>query len=378
MSSGNKGRRTAAIRLTEVAIDAGVSAMTVSRVLNNVPGVQTKTRQRVEESIQKLGYVPNFMARGLARSATRSIGLLYHNPSQNYLAEVIIGAAQKCRELGHHLILHERMPDLDLLRKSVEKAQRDILNMDAILVLPPLSEDGEFLKHLSARNMPHVLISPAPDTEAKLSVGIDDRAAGRVMTDKIIAYGHKHIGFIRGTPDQKAAAGRFAGFRSSLRDHGIPYNSSWTAQGSFTYRSGMIAAQNILSQSQRPTAIFASNDDMAAGAIAHAWSIGLSVPGDLSVVGFDDTPFSKAIWPSLTTVRQPIARMTGCAIKLLDEQLSGIRHHATPDSPEMDSQNLVLDFEIVLRASLCKPPQSHNRSDESGLKRVTDRTRYDA
>jgi len=181
-----------------------------------------------------------------------------------------------------------------------------------------------------------------------VEVAIDDVAAARDMTEYLIAAGHKRIGFIIGAEHHVAAERRLEGFRAAMKAHRLPVPKTAVVQGRFTYRSGMEAAEELLSVNPRPTAIFASNDDMAAGVIATAQRLGLHVPEDLSVVGFDDTAIATTIWPQLTTVRQPISTMAETAVDLLAT-------YANQPDPASAGRAQLLDVEIVERATVAPP-----------------------
>ena len=179
------------------------------------------------------------------------------------------------------------------------------------------------------------------------SVSIDDFAAAYAMTRHVLSLGHRRIGFILGNPAQTASANRLAGYRSALEDAGIAFADSLTAQGVFTYRSGLDAAEQLLALEVAPTAIFASNDDMAAATVAVAHRRGLDVPGDLTVCGFDDTTLATAIWPELTTIHQPIADMSRAAVEML---VSNIRRQQA-----LQERHQLLDFTLIRRQSDAAP-----------------------
>jgi len=190
-------------------------------------------------------------------------------------------------------------------------------------------------------------------SKTDISVSIDDAKAAEEMTEHVLEHGHRRIGFIRGPDNQSSSRRRFRGFKAAMARHGIAVDEGYVAQGDYTYRSGMLAAEAILALPERPTAIFASNDGMAAGVVASAQRLGIKVPDDLSVVGFDDTMFATAIWPQLTTVRQPIADMAAESVHLLSRHLRA--HEPGADSDDAASEmerNAVLDVEIVNRGSL--------------------------
>lgn len=339
--------------IKEVAELAGVSQMTVSRVLNRRETVKESTRVKVEEAIRELNYRPNLLARGLAGGKSLFIGLIFHNPSNTYLGELLVGALQSCRDEGHHLVIEDFTSD-DLKEHGPRFVERlGGAGLDGVIVAPPISEDDDILDALTAAQIVTVLIAPKDVSTTDISVSIDDAQAAEQMTQHVIGHGHRKIGFIRGPDNQSSSRRRFRGFKSAMAHSSLAVEDAWVAQGDYTYRSGMVAAEAILSLPDRPTAIFASNDDMAAGVVAVAQQKGLKVPEDLSVVGFDDTMFATAIWPQLTTVRQPIADMAAESVHLLSRFLRA--RDSEPDGEdgaEALQRNVVLDVEIVSRGSL--------------------------
>ncbi|MFN7054950.1 LacI family DNA-binding transcriptional regulator [Hyphomonas sp.] len=342
------GRRSHAT-IKEVAELAGVSQMTVSRVLNRRESVRDSTRTRVEEAIRELNYRPNLLARGLAGGKSLFIGLIYHNPSSSYLGELLVGALHQCRDEGHHLVIEDFSSE-DMSAAAPQFAERlGGAGLDGVIVAPPMSEDDDILDALTAAQIPTVLIAPKDISRTDISVSMDDSEAAEAMTRLIIANGHRKVGFIRGPENHSSARRRYRGFKSAMAKEGVAFEDSWIGQGDYTYRSGMLAAETILALPDRPTAIFACNDDMAAGVVAAANRIGLRVPDDLSVTGFDDTIFASAIWPQLTTVRQPIAHMAASSVTLLARHISA---GSGEDGEAEAERNVVLDYEIVSRGSL--------------------------
>jgi LacI family transcriptional regulator len=181
-------------------------------------------------------------------------------------------------------------------------------------------------------------------------VSIDDYQAAYAMTCHLIALGHQRIGFVIGHPNQSASARRLAGFKAAIAEKNAQSSKELIVQGLFTYRSGLDAAEQLLGLEQRPTAIFASNDDMAAAVVAIAHRLGLDVPGDLTVAGFDDTALATTIWPELTTVRQPITDMAEAAVQSL-VRLIRAQRNGTPEAPE----HVVMEHALIRRQSDAAP-----------------------
>ena len=346
-----KNNQTTTIK--DVAELARVSQMTVSRVLNDQGAVKDTTRKRVLAAIRELKYRPNVMARNLAGRTGLFIGLIYRNPSYGYLSEFLLGALDTCRHMGHYLIVEEPLVDDNMV--DIEQIEKRFLDMSiqALIVVPPLSDDPKLIDTLERTGISFVCVSPKLGEYAGPSVRMDDSEAAKDMTEYLLSLGHKRIALIKGPPDHKSSELRYRGFQEALNEAGETFHPDLVVSGDFTYVSGMQAAGELLKRNDPPTAIFACNDDMAAGAIAAAHQAGLSVPQDVSVVGFDDTANASATWPPLTTVRQPIREMARTSIEILSRQVA---HKAaqTPSTPE----KVRLDYELVIRSSSAPPKQS--------------------
>jgi LacI family transcriptional regulator, galactose operon repressor len=308
------GSRRASIH--DVAEQAGVSIKTVSRVLNREPNVSQATRDRVMEAVSALSYRPNIFARGLASVRSFLIGLLYDNPSASYVAGLQFGALARCREEGYHLIVEV----LDSQDPELGRAISSLVNesvLHGVILTPPLCDSPVVLEALTSAGASFVRIAPGRAVADAPSVTIDDRRAARDMTAYLLSLGHRRIGFIKGHPEHGAAHERFEGYAEALREAGVSVDPQFCAQGLFSYQSGMEAAEQLLSLKTRPTAIFASNDDMAAAVLAASQRYNLRTPGELSVAGFDDSLVAQVVWPRLTTCKQPIAEMAAAAVSML-------------------------------------------------------------
>lgn len=306
--------------IDHVAALAGVSIKTVSRVLNGQPNVKGETRTKVKAAIEQLRYVPNLSARRLASRRTHILALLYDNPSANYLFGIQKGVLATCKARGYDLLVHpcdQKNPDI----------AEEVINLheqgrcDGVVLTPPLSDLDNLVSALSEHGTPFILIAPAVECADAPWVVTTDEAAGYEITQHLIALGHSKIGFIKGHPDHKAMTKRELGYRRALRTAGLPLSAELVAQGFNTFESGQSAAKQLLSRSKPPSAVFAANDDMAAGVVYYANSVSMNVPGDLSVAGFDDTPVATETWPALTTIRQPIREMAESAARILIDRL---------------------------------------------------------
>jgi LacI family transcriptional regulator len=344
MKTRNNGRVT----ILDVAKRADVAIKTVSRVLNNEANVKENTRARVLRAIKELNYAPSLAARGLAGTKSFLVGLLYDNPSPYYMNSVQVGALQRCRDAGFHLLVE--FCDADT-KGSAQRVHSLITQtrLDGVLLTPPVSDNTTVRNVLNRDGIAHVVISPPTLEHGVSSVHMDDRRAAFDMVEHLISLGHSKIGFIKGHPQHGAAKVRLNGYTDALRAHGIEYNPALVVQGLFSFESGYQSAQQLLTGSSRPTAIFAANDDMAAGAIAAAHELGISVPDKLSVCGFDDTPVATITWPALTTIRQPIVEMAAGAADLLLAQI-----RAGSKEPKTISSHS-FRHDLIVRGSTAQP-----------------------
>lgn len=331
----------------DVARHAGVSPMTVSRVVNDDSKVRDATRAKVAASIKTLNYRPNLAARSLASADAICVGLLYSNPSAAYLSEFLVGCLEQSSVSGCQLMI-EKCDDPKSERAAIAKLAN--AGADGVILPPPLCDSEDAFKAARDADLPAVVVATGNPKPKLSAVRIKDFEAAYAMTQRLIALGHSRIGFIMGHPNQTASEQRFKGFAAAMEEAGLEVSAKMVAQGYFTYRSGLDAAELLLRAPRRPTAIFASNDDMAAATVAVAHRLGLDVPRDVTVTGFDDTPLATTVYPALTTVRQPIAEMAREAVKLLTEQVRRKRAGETQQKIEK-----LLDFTIVPREFTAPP-----------------------
>ena len=335
-------RRRNAVTMHEVAKHAGVSPMTVSRALSGDAHVQEHMRQRVQAAIKELGYSPNVAARNLARAATVHIGLLYNNPSAAYLNELLVGVLEQSSRAGCQLVLEKCGARNE--RTAIERLLGD--GVGGVILPPPLSDSNIALEALRSAKIPFVAVATGRPEGAGLSVRIDDMEAAAAMTRYLLSLGHRDIGFIVGAANQTVSAQRRAGFELALREAEVPLHPEWVKQGSFSYHSGLVAADQMLSGARKPTAIFASNDDMAAAAACVARQMGLELPGHLSIAGFDDAPVASMMWPQLATVHQPVRQVARIAADLI------IQHRPYRHGWPRPMPRPRLDLELVIRGSI--------------------------
>ncbi|WNO52362.1 LacI family DNA-binding transcriptional regulator [Stakelama saccharophila] len=341
------GRQGTAPTISDVAKLAGVSPMTVSRVINADSNVRETTREAVNEAIARLNYSPNPAARSLAGAGQRRVALLYSNPSAAYLSEFLVGSLDQASRSDVQLIVEK----CDIGDHEIEVAEHLIkTGIDGMILPSPLCDSPDLLQILIDEKVPAVSVGAGRPVAELHAVSIDEQAAARAMTRHLINLGHQRIGFIIGSPKQTASGQRLDGYLSALEEAGIARDDKLIAQGFFSYRSGLDAAETLLDQEVPPTAIFASNDDMAAASVAVAHRKGIDVPGDLTVCGFDDTALATAIWPELTTIHQPIADMSRAAVELIVSTL-----RAKPKAPKQAIRHLQVDYTLVRRQSDAAP-----------------------
>ena len=326
--------------------------MTVSRVINAESNVRPATREAVNAAIQTLNYAPNRAARSLAGAGQLRIGLLYNNPSGGFLSEMLLGSLDQASRNDVQVVIEKCEigddHELEVARHMIQGG------IHGIVLPPPLCEAPALLALLSEARVPTIGLATRLTADGGQAIGIDDRAAAATMTGHLMDLGHRRIGFICGDPNLSASAERLAGYRAALDGAGIAYDAGLVVEGLYTYRSGLDAAEQLLDLAEPPTAIFASNDDMAAATVAVAHRRGLDVPGDLTVCGFDDTGLSTAIWPELTTIRQPIADMARAAIEGLVATLRRQRGGGGwGEAPEAATR--LLDYALVRRQSDAPP-----------------------
>lgn len=312
--------RRPVVTIHDVARHAGVSSMTVSRVMNGKRYVSEAMRRKVEAAIAELNYSPNLTARTLSSSV--KIGALYSNPSSSNLGAFLMGAFRQSGKSGCQFLIEPGVTE----QEAVEGFSRLIESGIAGVILPPpLCDSPVMLRMAEDADVMLLAFATAKPREGVSAIVVDDYKGAFDMTQHLIGLGHRAIGFIQGHPDHSPSQRREQGYRAAMAGAGIRIKDAWIAPGLFTYRSGLEAARQLLAADPRPTAIFASNDDMAAAVSAVAHGQGLRVPEDLSIAGFDDAPIASTVWPDLTTVRQPLAEMAAHAVDLLSQMVRQTR-----------------------------------------------------
>jgi LacI family transcriptional regulator len=305
--------------INDVARLAGVSKKTVSRVINNSRLLNDDTRQKVERVIKQLGYVPNPQARALALRRNFLVGLVHDNPNAQMVLNVQQGILEALHDTDFGLVVRpvDRTSPLMIedLRNFLERQR-----LFGVIILPPISENDTIARLCDELGCRYARMGSAELDDPDHMVASNDRQAVREAVEYLVQQGHRIIGLIQGPHGFRSAAERRLGFEDALAAAKIKVPRSLVAEGNYTFESGIEAANRLLDLAPRPTAIFASNDEMAAGVVHAARQRGLSVPEDISIVGFDDTAIAAHIWPPLTTVRWPIMSMArSAALKLVGD-----------------------------------------------------------
>jgi LacI family transcriptional regulator len=319
------GRRAT---INDIARLASVSKKTVSRVINQSPFVKEETRAKIDAVIQQIGYHPDPQARGLAFRRSFLIGLVYDNPNAQYIVNIQDGALDALRGSGFELVVHpcdRRSDDFVLgVRRFVERQK-----LHGVILLPPVAEDQDLVRALQELDCAYVRVASVKLDTAAHMVMSNDREAAAEVGKYLESLGHQRIALIAGPTQYRSAHERQSGFVAALQQRGLKLAPENIVEGNYTFDSGVVCAEALLARTPRPTAIFACNDEMAAGVYKAAYRLGLRIPEDLSVVGFDDSPLASRLWPSLTTVRLPIRDMGRLAAsKLLPN--AAANENATP------------------------------------------------
>lgn len=340
----NSRRRPRGVTIIDVAKEAGVSPMTVSRVINGDAGVRDEVRSHVRAVITRLNYTPNLMARSLVTSSEIRIGVIYSNPSAAFMSELLVGVFEEASTRAAQLFLLKGEQGRPPTREAIQGliAQR----IAGLILAPPLGESAFVREIVREVGLPVAVVGGvAPDA---ICVWIDNDRAAYDMTRHLIALGHRRIGFVHGNPDQSASIARLAGFRRAAAE--VDGLDTRVVPGDFSYASGLKAGEDLLGHERPPTAIFASNDDMAAAIVSVAHRRHLDVPGDLTVVGFDDSTAATTLWPPLTTIHQPVRALATEALQRLIQEIRG-GGAGTEDRPRVT----VLEHELIERQSTAPP-----------------------
>ncbi len=349
-------QRKQAVTIKHVAKDAGVSLQTVSRVMNNVPNVSPEMKQRVQASIDRLGYVPSIAAQRMGGS--RSYLILAINDRERTIADwqlrkgtdwvdqMLLGGMTKCAEYGYRLLIELVDTHNDHVERELGMALT-ALQPDGVIITPPHSDNPQILALVQAHGIPFARIgSTGEDGLGGIALTMDDEGSARLAVRHLAELGHRHIGFIAGPADYHLSGWRVDGWRTEMLQAGLSPDASLLSTGDFTYEGGSKAARTLLECTPRPTAIIASNDQMALATLELALELGLDVPGDLSLVCFDNTPMVRFTRPPFTAIDQPVAETAARAVELLIAEKGGDAIGVLP---------VVVSGSLVVRGSTAAP-----------------------
>jgi len=328
--------------INDVARIAGVSKRTVSRVINNSPMVNQATRDKINAVIKELDYAPSPQARGLAFSRSYLMGLIYDDPNALSIHAIQRGILNICLDKGYELIVRPfDHQSATLAERVIHFIQRS--KLDGVILLPPLSADEGLVAALRAGGYNYVRIGNVAFDALPHLVYAADRESMADLSDYLVSLGHRNIAVIAGPPSRIATTERLEGFQQGLMARGVTLRDDDILIGDFTYDAGVRLGTKLLSRESPPTAIFALNDEMAAGVLQAARKLGLDVPGDVSVAGYDDSPLATKIYPALTTFHRPNARLAEQAVQKLLQQIG-----LTDDEVEIEG---CFRPELILRQS---------------------------
>lgn len=351
-------RRRQAVTIKHVAADAGVSLQTVSRVINNEPNVRPEMLRRVQESIDRLGYVPSIAAQRM--SGSRSYLILAINDRKrtiedwrarqgtDWIDQMLLGGMLTCAQHGYRMIFELVDTHNDHVERELQGAIA-ALQPDGIILTPPHSDNAQIVAFLATKDIPFVRIGSHEDG-AGIPLSMDDEGSARTATRHLAELGHRRIGFIAGAAEYNLSHWRVDGWRAAMAQAGLATDGLLEA-GDFSYASGERAARRLLQPATRPSAIIASNDQMALATLEVARSLGIGVPEQLSVISFDNTPLVHFTQPPLTAIDQPIAATASRAVELIIAAQKG------EDRP---GQLIVISADLVVRGSVAAPQSAQD------------------
>jgi LacI family transcriptional regulator len=344
-NSQDRQDRSDDVTIFDVAKEAGVSYSTVSRVINNKEYVREDKRERVLRVMAQLGYVANIQARSLAGGHTQIIGLLVHELNNGYIGEIIKGIDNELAEAHYDIMLYTTHRRKTKESVYVTRLTRNVVD-GLLLVLP--RNAGAYLETLQKRHFPHVLVDHEGINHGMSvpSIVAENWKGAYDATSYLLQLGHRRIGFITGTLEMGSAQDRLAGYKAALQKHDIPVLPELIRKGDFLQPHGYTCARELLNLAEPPTAIFTSNDISAFGVMEAVRDLGLQIPRDISIVGFDDIPQAAHVRPPLTTVRQPLEEMGRRAARLLLHYI---------ENPSAEVERIELPTELIIRES-CQSP----------------------
>ncbi|MGX7926867.1 LacI family DNA-binding transcriptional regulator [Tsuneonella sp. HG094] len=338
-------RRRQAVTIKHVAADAGVSLQTVSRVINAEPNVRDEMRERVQASIDKLGYIPSIAAQRMSGSRSylilalndrdRTIEAWRARQGSDWVDQMLLGGMLKCAEHGYRMLFELVDTHDDHVERELAAALA-ALQPDGVILTPPHSDNPLITGFLESQRVPYARIGSLGEGGG-IPLVMGDEDAARDATRRLLELGHTRIGFIAGSEEYSLSEWRKAGWRSAMSDAGLP-RDGLCVRGDFSYESGVAAARELLAGDARPTAIIASNDQMSLAVRDVAAELGIAIPRELSLISFDNTPVTIFADPPLTAIDQPVAETVSRAVELL---IAASRGETLPDGPEVVPARLV-------------------------------------
>ncbi|KPH63246.1 LacI family transcriptional regulator [Pseudoalteromonas porphyrae] len=317
------------VTINDVAKLAGVSMKTVSRVINKEPSVRKKTFDIVMDAVKELNYQPNLAARNLAGTSSFTVGLVYDNPNAYYVIDMQNGVLSRCKEEGYELVIHPcSYTDSQMEEEFITMIKRS--RLAGLVLTPPLSEHSKITNLLDELKIHYVrVLSGRPtDDDQDTCIYVNDYKAAYEITTHLLKHGHTNIGFICGDKEHKSTSERLEGYKAALVDFDTPLNAAFLYDGKYSFESGVEGAKALLKDNNELaiTAILGGNDEVAAGALFASRLMGIQIPEQLSITGFEDSPFSRQTWPKLTTAHQANDVISQHAARLLFTKTRGARN----------------------------------------------------
>ena len=317
------------VTINDVAKLAGVSMKTVSRVINKEPSVRKKTYDIVMEAVKELNYQPNLAARNLAGTSSFTIGLVYDNPNAYYVIDMQNGVLSRCKDEGYELVIHPcTYSDSNMVDDLITMIKRS--RLAGLVLTPPLSEQSSITNLLDELNIHYVrILSGRPtDNDQDTCIYVNDYKAAYELTTHLLTHGHENIGFICGDKEHKSTSERLEGYKAALADHHKEFDSRFIYDGKYAFESGVEGVKTLLENNNALaiSAILGGNDEMAAGALFASRLMGIAIPEQLSITGFENSPFSRQTWPKLTTAHQANDVISQHAARLLFTKTRGARN----------------------------------------------------
>lgn len=310
-------------------------------------------RERVKAAAAKLDYHPNIAAQSLIARRSFLIGLTYERPSPSYVVELQNGALARLEESRYRLVV---LPFRDVANRPAEFGRLLLrAGLDGVVLAPPACDQDDILEMLDKRKLPYARITPHRNMNQGIVLAMDEVAAGQAVASHLLALGHRRIGIIMGDPSHAASAARMEGYRRAFAEAGVAIDDNLIVTGDFTYDVGHSVAAELLRRTPQPTAILAQNDDMAVAAMAAVRDCGLSVPGEVSVAGFDDSEVARTAWPQLTTIRQPVLQMSWDATDRLISSLEA-DSKGGPENSSSYARLVNHPHKLIVRGSTAPPP----------------------